>query len=287
MLAETFKALTALFVQESTATLEGLLGIKPEMSYKDVVLLENSNMEFPYILISGKCRSEGMQDADIAMIFPAPLATALSSLMLGGDGESTEEITPDDVDAIKEISNNILGAVSTALTADKTLPSMSFEILDAQIITQGQDLSQYIRAWHYDIQINNIQSYIINLASVEFVDHFNRLFGESQPAQQAQEDSSHTSQVTLEELKNISMLLDIKLSLHVRIGQKRMLLKDVIAMDIGSVVELNQLANESLEVLVDDKPIARGEVVIVDGNFGVQITEIGTRKERLEQIKVR
>jgi len=64
-----------------------------------------------------------------------------------------------------------------------------------------------------------------------------------------------------------------------------MLLKDVLNMDIGSVVELNQLANDPLEILVDDHIIAEGEVVIVDGNFGVQITSIGTKRERLNQLK--
>ena len=64
-----------------------------------------------------------------------------------------------------------------------------------------------------------------------------------------------------------------------------MLLKDVLSMDIGSVIELDQLANDSLEILVGDKVIAQGEVVIIDGNFGVQISEIGTKRERLEKLR--
>ena len=56
-------------------------------------------------------------------------------------------------------------------------------------------------------------------------------------------------------------------------------------MDIGSVIELNQLANDPLDILVDDKVIAKGEVVIVDGNFGIQITDIGTKRDRLEQLR--
>ncbi len=57
-----------------------------------------------------------------------------------------------------------------------------------------------------------------------------------------------------------------------------MLLKDVLSMDIGSVIELDQLANDPLEVLVGDKVIAMGEVVIIDGNFGIQIGEIGSKE---------
>jgi iron chelatin ABC transporter, substrate binding protein len=56
-------------------------------------------------------------------------------------------------------------------------------------------------------------------------------------------------------------------------------------MDIGSVIELNQLANDPLEILIGDKVIALGEVVIIDGNFGIQITQIGSKRERLQQLK--
>ena len=56
-------------------------------------------------------------------------------------------------------------------------------------------------------------------------------------------------------------------------------------MDIGTCIELNQLSNYPLEILVDNQVIAQGEVVIVDGNFGVQITSIGTKRERLTQLK--
>ena len=86
-------------------------------------------------------------------------------------------------------------------------------------------------------------------------------------------------------MRNIGLIMDVRLPLHVRIGSKRMLLKDVLTMDIGSVIELNQLANDPLEILISDKVVALGEVVIVDGNFGIQITQIGTKKERLEQLR--
>jgi len=77
----------------------------------------------------------------------------------------------------------------------------------------------------------------------------------------------------------------VRLPIRVRIGSKRMLLKDVLSMDIGSVIELNQLANDPLEILIGDKVIALGEVVIIDGNFGIQITQIGSKRERLQQLK--
>ena len=88
-----------------------------------------------------------------------------------------------------------------------------------------------------------------------------------------------------EEMRNIGLIMDVRLPMRVRIGSKRMLLKDVLTMDIGSVIELNQLANDPLEILIGDKVIALGEVVIIDGNFGIQITQIGSKRERLQQLK--
>ena len=114
---------------------------------------------------------------------------------------------------------------------------------------------------------------------------FAKLFDTPQPSVQNTQNAESTPALNPTEFKNINMILDVRLSVRVRIGQKRMLLKDVISMDIGSVIELDQLANDPLDILVDDKVVARGEVVIVDGNFGIQITDIGSRKERLEKLR--
>jgi flagellar motor switch protein FliN/FliY len=120
----------------------------------------------------------------------------------------------------------------------------------------------------------------------------NILFGESSSNDAASNSSIESSsdceqsvELSSEEMNNISLIMDVKLPVRVRIGRKRMLLKDVLNMDIGSVIELNQLANDPLEILVDNHVIALGEVVIVDGNFGVQITSIGTKRDRLTRLK--
>lgn len=283
-MVEIVKLFTDMFVREGVATVEGLLGVRPNVSYLDLVALEGENIEPPYALVRATCKAEGMKGvAETASIIPAKLATVLASMMVGDEAEPRDEITEDELDAVKEIINNILGAVNTALAADSVLPAMTFEVSGAEIVKEKVDLSEFVRAWYYNFSINGVDSHIINLASVEFVQFFHDKFSKEEPQEEAK---TSLPQIPQEEFANIAMLLDVKLNVHVRIGQKKMLLKDVIAMDIGSVIELNQLANEPLEVLVDDKVIAHGEVVIVDGNFGVQITEIGSKKERLEQIKV-
>lgn len=83
---------------------------------------------------------------------------------------------------------------------------------------------------------------------------------------------------------NIDLLLDVPLQITVELGRTRMLIKDILELGIGSVVELNKLAGESVEVFVNSKLIAKGEVVVIDENFAVRITSIINPQDRLQAL---
>ena len=83
---------------------------------------------------------------------------------------------------------------------------------------------------------------------------------------------------------NLDLLLEVELPVCVTFGRTQLLLKDVLKLSSGSIVELNRLASEPVEVLINDCVIARGEVVVVDGNYGVRVTEIMSRQERIRTI---
>ncbi|MFZ4734411.1 MAG: flagellar motor switch protein FliN [Bradymonadia bacterium] len=85
--------------------------------------------------------------------------------------------------------------------------------------------------------------------------------------------------------RNIDFLYDVELDVAVVLGKVRMLIKDVLALNSGSVVELNKLAGESLEILVNEKVIARGEAVVVNEKFGVRLTEIVSPLERIQRLR--
>ncbi|MEW5946479.1 MAG: flagellar motor switch protein FliN [bacterium] len=85
--------------------------------------------------------------------------------------------------------------------------------------------------------------------------------------------------------KNIEALLDVPLSVVVELGRTDMQVKDVLELGPGSVVELERLAGETIDVMVNGKLVARGEVVVVDESFGVKITHIVSPMERLSQLK--
>jgi flagellar motor switch protein FliN len=80
---------------------------------------------------------------------------------------------------------------------------------------------------------------------------------------------------------NLDVLLDIELPVTLRFGSTLMALEAVIGLNTGFVVEFDRRVNEPVEVLVNGRVVARGEAVMVQGNYGVRISEIATRRERL------
>lgn len=84
--------------------------------------------------------------------------------------------------------------------------------------------------------------------------------------------------------RNIERLLDVELDVIVRFGVTNIQLRDVVRMGVGTMIELNRAVDEPVDLLVNGRPLARGEVVVVDGYYGVRITEIGSTAERAATI---
>lgn len=85
--------------------------------------------------------------------------------------------------------------------------------------------------------------------------------------------------------RNLQLILDIPLRVTVELGRTKMAVNELLNLGQGSVIELNKLAGEAMEVFVNDKMIARGEAVVVNEKFGVRLTDIISPKERVEQLK--
>ncbi len=86
-------------------------------------------------------------------------------------------------------------------------------------------------------------------------------------------------------MQSLDFILDIPLKVTVELGRSKMPIRDILQLAQGSVVELSKFAGEPLEVLVNDKLIARGEVVVVNEKFGIRLTDIISPIERIEQLR--
>ena len=84
---------------------------------------------------------------------------------------------------------------------------------------------------------------------------------------------------------NMELILDIPLEITVEVGRTRILIGELLKLGQGSVVELSKLAGETLEILANQRLIAKGEVVVINEKYGIRITEIMSPRERIEGLK--
>lgn len=91
-------------------------------------------------------------------------------------------------------------------------------------------------------------------------------------------------QLAAPETRNLNMLLDIPLQVSVELGKTKRSVKEILELGSGSIIELDKLAGEPVDILVNRQLIAQGEVVVIDENFGVRITDIVSQRERIKQL---
>ncbi|MCV3395639.1 flagellar motor switch protein FliY [Campylobacter lari] len=272
-----------IFVNECVSTIEGLTGKTAEFSeYYEYDVNSQDSMTPPLVSATFSVNNE----MKIKILASAVLMSAIGEWMMGEEEISkNSELNEDEMDAAKEAMQNIISAFSTTLGAQKEIPKMEFSLENCEFVADSLELGGFHKLYLYNVKIADLEEKI----SLVFDEKIYKILTKTDleeivvPSEDHTQD--HKALANVEELRNIGLIMDVRLPIRVRIGSKKMLLKDVLTMDIGSVIELDQLANDPLEILIGDKKIAYGEVVIVDGNFGVQITEIGSKKERLEQLR--
>ena len=99
-----------------------------------------------------------------------------------------------------------------------------------------------------------------------------------------EEGSAETAGEESGEPASLDLILDIPLAVTVELGRSKMLINDLLQLGQGSVIELTKLVGDPLEVLVNNKLVARGEVVVVNEKFGVRLTDIVTPMERVKSL---
>ena len=101
----------------------------------------------------------------------------------------------------------------------------------------------------------------------------------------SESSASKPSPSSSPELPNLQFILDIPLQVTVELGRKRLLVHDLLQLSQGSVIELTKQIGEPFEVLINQKLIARGEIVVINDKFGVRITDIISPLERVQQLQ--
>jgi flagellar motor switch protein FliN/FliY len=104
------------------------------------------------------------------------------------------------------------------------------------------------------------------------------------PNMQAVQFPNLSNQLAGREQGNIGLLMDVFMEMTVELGRTKKLIKEILSMGEGTIIELDKLAGEAVDILVNHKLIAKGEVVVIDENFGVRVTEIVSPMERMSDM---
>lgn len=119
----------------------------------------------------------------------------------------------------------------------------------------------------------------------QYNQHQSRTQAPQVEVQQAQFASFEAPSLSQNESRNLNLLLDIPLQVTVELGRTKRTVKEILELTSGSIIELDKLAGEPVDILVNNRHVAKGEVVVIDENFGVRITDILSQAERINNLR--
>ncbi|MDQ0285565.1 flagellar motor switch protein FliN/FliY [Desulfofundulus luciae] len=283
-----------------------------------------AGFKVPYVIIQVEFK-EGLKGFNV-LIIQLKDAMIMADLMMGGDGTNVaEQISELELSAASEAMNQMIGTASTSLATifrrtinisppRTTVLEVSGEGAGYRLPTEDPIVVVSFKMTIGDLVDTEIMQIMsLETAKEEAAILLEQLMAqtaapapepaagrqeavpppEPQPAVAAQaapppDDGRRTfASLTEEEQRKLELLLDIPLKVSVVLGRTRRPIKEVLGLTPGAIVELSSLVDEPVEVLVNGTLVARGEVVVVNENFGVRITSIISPEERVEQLGTR
>jgi len=212
------------------------------------------------------------------IVFSQADALSVAGLVLGeeaaGDGDT---LTAEHQDALRETVNQMLSSASSSLRVFFGKP-VGLAPAELRMLEQAE-------SWHA-----HAASIALGILTVDGVPRArlaltipSSVREEALAAQQAAAAPARPAPAVAA-APGLDLILDISMPVTVELGRTKMLIRDILALGPGSIVELDKLAGEPVDVLVNDRPIAKGEVVVIDENFGVRLTQISQAAERLRSL---
>ncbi|PLX70718.1 MAG: flagellar motor switch protein FliN [Denitrovibrio sp.] len=242
--------------------------------------------------------TEEKSGMESGLMFKTTDITYMTNLMMMMDEPGKDSLEDDDKDAVKELASQTLAAIGVPLE-EKTQVKVSFRVDDVMI----NDAPALFQAEEYMIVDAALSIGDTNTTFRFFTDlNLMSLFGDKGDGGEPDfgsaftfpdDDDDGSGGLGLGDSmgggggspSNLDLLLDIDVPVSVKMGSTKMFLKDILTMGSGNIIELDESADEPVELVINNKVIARGEVVIVDGYFGFRIKEIVSRAERIKKLK--
>jgi len=216
--------------------------------------------------------------------------------------DAAEEITEEHFDGLKEGLEQVFGQIKMAVTDENgtfnfdnidVLPAESFDSIQ-QLALEGEGAYSTFTLTT-DGQVYHISQFswpenpdqFIDVATVAADDKKDEEVLKSESSveiQSAEFGSISSSGSTPGDSQNVNMLMDVELEIRVEIDRKTILVSDLLKLGKGSIVEMEKSAGEPLDVFVNGRKFAEGEVVVVDDRFGIRITQLLSPKDRVKSL---
>jgi len=209
----------------------------------------------------------GALRGEMSLRIPRTSALALAQIFLGEPQAAAAEFKPEHGEAVEELLRQVAGYVATALKPRwgevqlrlDSGPPPSWSPGASGWLASSGDIHIAIE-WQLSSALHAALVAAPSLAT-------------NQPAD-VQAETANSSENAGIVAGNLDLLMDVELEVMLRFGERSMLLREILELGAGAVVELNRQVEEPAELLLDGRVIARGEVVVVDGNYGLRVLEV-------------
>jgi len=213
---------------------------------------------------------------DMAIVAAETGALTLAQVLVSEPPDASAAFDKDRRDAFEELIRQVLGQIATSL---KKVAGGEVEVKPS-----GSQVPSWTGASRIGIGITSEKFQPIQLTLIISPELLKSLQPRPAVATPSAAADDAASPATSARSSNLEMLLDVKLDATIRFGQKRLLLREILELHPGTAVALDRHVQEPVELLVGGRVIAQGNVVIVDGNYGIRITEILSAQQRIETL---
>jgi flagellar motor switch protein FliN/FliY len=307
-----------LFCQQASTVISTVINKKTTFSLEkcEKANFDTIKNKINSVVLSLKLNFKNGFEGDCFLIIQKKDVALLSDLMMMGDGSA--EYSEDHKDAIGELFNQVMGAYTTSLSSE-----MGIAVSAGSVEVSEFDLDNpTIKPTDFDMLLIPLEiedapnSYVTVLVSNTLGDQIVEKSPNSSSTQKSSSGGIGLNTSELDDLsritsfnsdsssrassfsetniagvpvnaprENIDMLLDIDLDVSIELGRSLLSIKRILELAPGSIVELDRMAGEPVDLLVNSKVVARGEVVVIDESFGIRIVSLVSPEERIKSLR--
>ena len=249
---------------------------------KDEIVTEMAKSTEKVACISFRMEVEGLIDSEIMQILPLPVAQELVAALMGGAMDSSPAPAPEPAAAPAPAPEPVQAAPQQAAAPPPPPPQQAAPPPQQQYAAPPPPPQGYPPQQQYAPPPQGYPPPPPGYYPPQYPQQSNIVT--NMPVAPVQFTPLSTEPVQVNDA-NIGLILDVPLQITVELGRTKKSIKEILELSNGSIVELDKLAGEPVEIQVNGHFLAKGEVVVIDENFGVRITEIASPAERAKQIR--